>query len=212
MTEPSVPQKLKSLGSPMNVLRAGIQAVPAVRYALGIAGVAAALAIASAFFRSTAAALIGVAVMLPLMILLVVFAAITGLAKEDMRVPALVFTWAILVLFVCSGTLFALSVFFDWPKPPGKLLNLNSWEEGNDHYSFWARPKSEEGTVARVYHNRYRTLAACKRAESEYADSRFLLRGLGCEDSKPTLEELGRRCDAGERIMCLVLDELRRSG
>ena len=39
-----------TLPNPMDVVKAGIRAVPAVKYALGIAGIAAALALVAAFF------------------------------------------------------------------------------------------------------------------------------------------------------------------
>ena len=132
MTEPSISQKFKRLGGPLEILRAGVQAVPAVKYALGIAGVAAALAIAASLFSSVTAALIGIAVMLPLMVLLVIFSAITGLAKAYTRVPALVFTWAVLVLFVVSATLLAGMVFFDWPKPVSQLIALMASDQEPD--------------------------------------------------------------------------------
>ncbi|HVG07903.1 MAG TPA: hypothetical protein VNM67_09370 [Thermoanaerobaculia bacterium] len=123
MAEPSASKKLKSFG-PLNILRAAIEAVPAVKFALGIAGVAAALAIASSFFKDTQAALVGVGVMLPLMVLLVVFAAITGLARKDFRVPALVFTWAVLALFVVLSFLTVSSAFFRWPTTLGGLFGV----------------------------------------------------------------------------------------
>lgn len=104
-------------GNPLKVIREAISAVPAVKYALGIAGIAASLALATAFFSSTRAALFGIAAMLLLMVLLVVFAVLTKLAKKELRFPALVLTWTVLLVFVASTILTFTSVFFSTPKP-----------------------------------------------------------------------------------------------
>jgi hypothetical protein len=119
-------KKSPFLIAPISVLRAGIKAVPAVKYALGIAGIGAALAISSTFFTTTAAALTGIGLMLPLMVLLVIFASIAGLARKELRRPALVFTWSILIIFLGSVGLFVSSVFFKWPRSTGEILNIES--------------------------------------------------------------------------------------
>lgn len=62
--------------SRMGVLKAAIKAVPAVKYALGVAGIMAAAAIGIGFFQSPAAAFLSAGALLILMVLLVVFAAI----------------------------------------------------------------------------------------------------------------------------------------
>lgn len=109
-------------GDPIKVVREAINAVPAVKYALGIAGVAASLALAAAFFSNTRAALFGVAAMLVLMTLLVIFAVLTKLAKQELRIPALVLTWTVLLVFVGSTILTFTSVFFSRPKPFSTLM------------------------------------------------------------------------------------------
>lgn len=103
-------------GRPLSVVRAGIRAVPAVKYALGIAGTAAALALAAAFFSSKQAAFLGAVGMIGLMTLLVVFASVAKLARGYMKYPALFVMWAILIIFVASTVLVTTSVFFDIPK------------------------------------------------------------------------------------------------
>lgn len=123
----ATPNKHKEVhfySAPVSILRASIAAVPAVKYALGIAGIGAALAISSTFFTSTSAALTGIGLMLPLMVLLAIFAAIAGLGKKELRSPALAFTWAILLIFIGSVSLFVSSIFFNWPKPTEELLKL----------------------------------------------------------------------------------------
>jgi hypothetical protein len=102
--------------APMAILRLAINAVPAVRYAAGVAGLISAAALVKALFSSVQAALLVGVAMLILMSVLLVFAASTKLAPEFLRRPALTLTWAILILFVLSAGLTASSVFFDWPK------------------------------------------------------------------------------------------------
>jgi hypothetical protein len=89
-------------------------AVPSVKWALGIAGIMAALALGSAFFSSPTQAAVGVIVMLALMSLLVLFAASTTL-RGALAIPALVLTWSILVLFVICALMTVTSVFFSFP-------------------------------------------------------------------------------------------------
>ena len=108
--------------NPLLILKEGIKAVPAVKYALGIAGVASALALASAFFSSKQAAFLGAAAMLILMVMLVIFSSATALTRGQMKYPALVLTWTILIVFVSSTLLITSSVFFDSPKSFPKLM------------------------------------------------------------------------------------------
>lgn len=98
------------------LVKAGIQAVPAVKYALGIAGVMAALALGKAFFTTARMALLGCIAMLILMVLLLLFSAATKVGPTFLRLPALVLTWTILTLFVISASFSVASVFFDWPR------------------------------------------------------------------------------------------------
>jgi len=101
----------------LKIVTAAINAVPAVKYALGVAGVIASVALVKEFFSSTQATLLVGAAMLVLMLLLLVFSAATKLAPEFLRPPALFFTWAILLLFVSSSCLVVASIFFSRPKP-----------------------------------------------------------------------------------------------
>jgi hypothetical protein len=121
-----------SANSPADVLRAAVNAVPAVKYALGVAGIAAAAALAASFFAGrTQAALLASAAMLVLMILLVLFARLTSTASKAL-VPAVLFmTWAILLLVIASAGLLVTSFFFDWPKPLETLFVIQATEAGS---------------------------------------------------------------------------------
>ena len=63
--------------TPFAILRAATQAVPAVKWALGVAGVISAAALVKVFFVSVGAALLAGFGMLVLMVILVLFAAAT---------------------------------------------------------------------------------------------------------------------------------------
>jgi len=132
---------------PFGVVRAAMRAVPAVKYALGVAGVMAALAIGRTFFSSSRAAIFGALCMLGLMVLLLVFSASTKLAPRFLQLPALVLTWAILVIFVLSGSLFAASVFFEWPKPFPILVHAILGTQEAEASSKPARSASISGIV-----------------------------------------------------------------
>ncbi len=112
--------KKKSDNAAMRLLTSAIAAVPAVKYALGIAGVMAALALGSAFFQSATQALIGAAAMIALMVILLLFAAATDYLRRHggavLRLPALVLTWAILILFITSCILLLTTVFLKKPQ------------------------------------------------------------------------------------------------
>jgi PDZ domain len=97
------------------VLNKAIKAVPAVKYALGVAGIVAAVAIVGLLGISYAAAGIGVVVMFVLMTTLVVFARITTVPTAALRIPALVFTWFALLLTMATACLLFSSVFFKKP-------------------------------------------------------------------------------------------------
>jgi hypothetical protein len=105
------------------VLNPAIRAVPAVRWALGVAGVMAAAALGFSFFHSPVAALLGAAAMIVLMVLLRVFANIAeDKDKVQLKGPAAFMTWSIVVLFVLSGSGIFSCAFFRWPRPYPELI------------------------------------------------------------------------------------------
>lgn len=107
--------------TPLSILRESIKAVPAVKYALGVAGLASVIAIVRSFNLDPRVAVFGAIVMLLLMTLLVIFARLSSLATPDFRLPALVFTWFSLTLVIAIAFSMFLSVFFRWP------VDLQDW-------------------------------------------------------------------------------------
>jgi len=107
--------------SPLGVLQSAIQAVPAVRYALGVAGIGAAGAILMAFFSSPGKALFATIAVFVMMILLLVFSVITR-AGGALMYPGLFLAWAMTLLFVASLSALVSSVFFKYPMPFSELM------------------------------------------------------------------------------------------
>lgn len=110
--------------TPIQFLREAVIAVPAVKYALGIGGVVAAIAIVFSFKIDPRIAFVGTLVMLVLMGVLVIFARMTALSGVRLHLPALVFTWFVLLLFIATSVSLFSSVFFQRP------LDLRHWITG----------------------------------------------------------------------------------
>ena len=109
---------------PFHFLREAVKAVPAVRYALGVGGIFAAIAIVYSLKLEPRVAFVGTLVMFVLMGVLVIFARVTSLASPRMLWPALVFTWFTLFVFVAVSFSLFTSVFLKWP------LDLAYWLVG----------------------------------------------------------------------------------
>ena len=107
---------------PTKILREAIRAVPAVKYALGVAGIVAVVAIVQAFRLDLKVAVFGTIVMFTFMVLLVVFAKLTTIAPKYILLPVLVTMWAFLVLAIASACLLFSTTFFGIPKGFHDLL------------------------------------------------------------------------------------------
>lgn len=105
----------------MALLREAVKAVPAVRYALGIGGVLAAVSLVFVLKIDPRIAFIGIVVTLIFMSILVIFANGAAAENDNIRLPSLVFTWFSLTLFMATGVCLFTSLFFSLP------LNLTTW-------------------------------------------------------------------------------------
>jgi hypothetical protein len=106
--------------SPSRILDEAIRAVPAVKYALGVTGIVAAIAIVRLFNLDLRIAAFGTIVTFALMVALVIFAALTKLAPRHFLLPVLVMVWSFLILVIATAVLLFTSVFF---KKPVDLMN-----------------------------------------------------------------------------------------
>ena len=121
-------QQDTDLGAPsqplaLSVLRQAINAVPAVEYALGIAGIISVLAIVNLLNLDFRIAIVGAVVMLVLMTALLIFARLATMKTNAFRAPAVILMWFSLALTILSATLLFISLFFRWP------VNLRDWSE-----------------------------------------------------------------------------------
>jgi hypothetical protein len=118
MRDPDRPisdESLPQIISPFNTLNQAIKKVPALKYALGLAGIAAALAIIKTLVTDLRLAVFGMVVMLVLMTVLFVFAKLTAASAREIRLPAFALMWFSLLLTIASASLLFTSVFFAWP-------------------------------------------------------------------------------------------------
>lgn len=106
--------------NPITLYNKAVRAVPSVKYALGVAGIVAAGAMALAVSKGNAkvAILSFVAVMIG-MCLLVVFAAA---ANKMGRWPGFVLLWSVTILFVCMLTMTVTALAFGAPGNWAKLI------------------------------------------------------------------------------------------
>ena len=108
--------------NPIDMLREAIKAVPSVKYALGIGGVASIVAIIiNLFGLSPTIAIIGTIVVLILMGVLVIFARMTSINSTKMFIPIMSFTWFVLIFFILISLSLFTSIFFRIP------LDLHHW-------------------------------------------------------------------------------------
>lgn len=107
---------------PGAVLVAAVKAVPVVKYALGVASVAAVVTIVTrGFGLDRGTAVVGTTIVIALMVLLLV---LTVAARQQrlLRMPAVVMTWSFLVMAIGGSALLLVSFFFHYPKSPRCLF------------------------------------------------------------------------------------------
>lgn len=110
-----MPNNSSNPNTPINPLKVIIQAtkaVPFVKYALGLAGIAGTVAIILSFGLSPKIGFLGILITLPLMFILFLFAKISQAKFKLYRRPAIVLMWAVVILFIFVMTSLSTSVFF----------------------------------------------------------------------------------------------------
>ena len=111
-----VPQLLK-------IIRESIKAVPAMKYALAIAGLLAVVALTAALRISPQVAVLGAIVTLVLMVAMVVFARLTTTAPRHFILPVRVMMWGFLTVTVSTACMLFTSAFFQWPRDLRELMS-----------------------------------------------------------------------------------------
>lgn len=111
------PLTIPSPSGPIEILRAAIRAVPAIKYALGVAGIAATVAIVAGFTIGYKVAFLGTVIMLGFMFCLVLFSSFAQYGAASTRPLALTLAWTFVLLTSMSGLFIVTGFFFSWPKP-----------------------------------------------------------------------------------------------
>ncbi len=110
--------------SPLAILNAARKAVPAVNYALGVAGIAAAAAIIIGFLGKGQATLIILGAMFVGMLLLFAFAQLVR-SKSDAVVKAgIALLWGVMIFFLAFLFFTVTAVAFGWPLTWARVLGL----------------------------------------------------------------------------------------
>jgi hypothetical protein len=119
--------------SPISLLKEAVEKVPFVKYALGIAGVAAAIAIIKSFgIQSNHIPIIGILIMLGLMVLLFIFSSFTSSVDQNLKRGAYILVYTTIFITAVSCFLLASSVFFDFPKPIARYISTSGNEITGD--------------------------------------------------------------------------------
>ena len=100
------------VNAPLKFLPAAMRAVPAVKYALAVMAVAGRVAVAMSYFKSPQLALVATIAGIALMGLMVIFA---QAAAHTHALPATIFIWVCLLLFIVWASGMTASVFLGWP-------------------------------------------------------------------------------------------------
>jgi hypothetical protein len=103
------------VSGPLKLLPEALQAVPAVKYALATLAVAGCVAVGIGYFKNPRVALVAMLVGFTLMGLMVIFARVAKLPGRALKVPAVVFAWSCLLLFMVWAAGMTASVFAGWP-------------------------------------------------------------------------------------------------
>jgi hypothetical protein len=111
---------------PMEVLRSAIREVPAVKYALGVAGIAAAGALITRFVGYDKTSIIILGVTFVAMILLFVFSGMVASNSKATTIPGIILLYAA-ILFFSIFLAFTITAFaFAWPQPWASFIGATS--------------------------------------------------------------------------------------
>ncbi len=108
---------------PLNVLRTATKAVPALKYAVGVSGLIAIVAIVRQFGLSPQSAALGSVVVLVLMVGVFVFARLSAFTGRKVYIPAMMLLYSFTLLVILVASFLFTSAFMDWPKPLGQLFS-----------------------------------------------------------------------------------------
>lgn len=146
--------------APHRILQEAIAAVPAVRYAAGITGIAASIAIIASFKLGPAIAVLGLVVTLGLMSVLLAFARVAGAGAEHpndalgdglaVRRAGIAIVWVFTLLTCATGIMVFAVTFFGTPRTWQELLGPSYAEQGS-----LSGNRDSSSTVPSLHHDEY---------------------------------------------------------
>ncbi|MDP4265067.1 MAG: hypothetical protein Q8941_21240 [Bacteroidota bacterium] len=113
----------------LSVIINATKAVPFVKYALGLSGIIALIALVKAYGISPRIAFWGTVLTLCLMLILFLFAKLSLSKTKAIHGPAITLMWAIVIIFIATILCLFTSVFFQYPQ------NLCKWIDPNCGYA-----------------------------------------------------------------------------
>jgi hypothetical protein len=135
---------------PIAILKEAQKAVPAVKFALGVAGIAAAVALVVGVIKDVKVAIFGTIIMLGLMFILLVFSSIARKATSKVTQGFAYILAGFFVLMIMGTTFFLFtSAFFAYPRPINQLFSGSIIIEGPTPTPTPMRAESEFVTILR---------------------------------------------------------------
>jgi len=167
----------------LGLIRSATKAVPAVRYALAVAGIGAAVALIAGFTIDLRVAVFGIIILFVFMAVMVVFARLASVAAGSLHLLAMVLAWAAVVLVISTSVLLLTSVFFNWPLP------LSRWIEGTTTVTPTPGPKFNE-TASPPTKAKLVYLMDSYDPDNVYDDKTREAKGTNADDIRPVLSGL----------------------
>lgn len=127
-------QKIWDFLTPASFINAAKEMHPAFSYAIAVAGILAIIVTFVRFGVGFATLVFGAIAMISLMVLFLVFAQASKLAKSTLKLPAQVLVWAFLILNLLIASGLVLSTFINWP------LHFRDWIEAKLEQPLEDRP------------------------------------------------------------------------
>ncbi len=126
-------QKKSMFSGPFKILNEAIKKVPFVKYALGVAGMAATVSIIKLLsIEDYNIPIISILVVLGLMVLLYIFSNLSKGKDRHISTSGYILVYTIVIITCSSAFLLFTSVFFDFPKPIGKYYVSNKEKDGKE--------------------------------------------------------------------------------
>ena len=120
------PEELDVITDLLRILNSARRKVPAVDFALGIAGVAAAGGIVASILGQTKASIIIIGLIFLGMILLFLFSRLAIAKSRSISAAGQVLLWSVLLFFILFLTFTVTSFSIEWPQAWVNFLNIHS--------------------------------------------------------------------------------------